>query len=377
MAVRDYGDALTGERRRLGEAQSYLKLDSLRRDHERLQEAMSDPSLWDDAERARKVGAQFKAAEDDINSLDSLERLLDDADTLIELGTEAGDESVEPEIAELLSKAKAGLDELELRSLFTGDYEEGDAIFEIHSGAGGVDAQDWAEMMLRMYTRWAERRGFQVEIDEVTEANEAGISTAILTIRGRYAYGLLSAERGVHRLVRISPFDSQARRQTSFAGVSVTPVIEDATSKVVIDEKDLRVDVFRSSGAGGQHINTTDSAVRITHLPTGFVVSCQIERSQIQNRVRAMDMLAAKLIELARQERENKLLSLTGPQKDAAWGNQIRSYVLAPYQLVKDLRSNYETGSVNDVLDGDLDDFMESWLRWRRAESIQSDAAAS
>jgi peptide chain release factor 2 len=376
MAVRDHVDALVEERRRLGEAQAYLKLDSLRRDHERLQEAMSDPALWDDADRARKVGAQFKAAEDDITTLDSLAGILDDADTLVEMGMEAGDESVEPEIVDLLGKAKAGLDELELRSLFTGDYEEGDAIFEIHSGAGGVDAQDWAEMMLRMYTRWAERRGFQVEIDEVVEANEAGINTAILTIRGRYAYGLLSAERGVHRLVRISPFDSQARRQTSFAGVSVTPVIEDAVSKVNIDEKDLRVDVFRSSGAGGQHINTTDSAVRITHLPTGFVVSCQIERSQIQNRVRAMDMLAAKLIELARQERENKLATLTGPQKDAAWGNQIRSYVLAPYQLVKDLRSNYETGNVSDVLDGDLDDFMEAWLRWRRAESIQADAAS-
>ncbi len=369
MAVREHLDALAHERKRLGEAQAYLKLDALRVEHARLSDAMSDPNLWDDADRARRVGAQFKQVEDDITTLDTLERHLDDAATLIELGVEAGDESVEPEVVDLLAAARAGLDALELRSLFTGEYDEGDAIFEVHSGAGGVDAQDWAEMMLRMYLRWAEQRGLDAELEEVTEGNEAGINSAIMIVRGRYAYGLLSAERGVHRLVRISPFDSQARRQTSFAGVSVTPVIEDATSKVNIDEKDLRVDVYRSSGAGGQHINTTDSAVRITHLPTGIVVACQVERSQIQNRARAMDMLAAKLIERAREEREEKLASITGPQKDAAWGNQIRSYVLAPYQLVKDLRTNHETGNVDAVLDGDLDPFMEAWLRWRRASA--------
>jgi peptide chain release factor 2 len=369
VAVREHLDALAHERKRLGEAQAYLKLDALRVEHARLSDAMSDPNLWDDADRARRVGAQFKQVEDDITTLDTLERHLDDAATLIELGVEAGDESVEPEVVDLLAAARAGLDALELRSLFTGEYDEGDAIFEVHSGAGGVDAQDWAEMMLRMYLRWAEQRGLDAELEEVTEGNEAGINSAIMIVRGRYAYGLLSAERGVHRLVRISPFDSQARRQTSFAGVSVTPVIEDATSKVNIDEKDLRVDVYRSSGAGGQHINTTDSAVRITHLPTGIVVACQVERSQIQNRARAMDMLAAKLIERAREEREEKLASITGPQKDAAWGNQIRSYVLAPYQLVKDLRTNHETGNVDAVLDGDLDPFMEAWLRWRRASA--------
>ncbi len=374
MAVREHLDALAHERRRLAEAQAYLKLDSLRVEHARLSDAMSDPNLWDDAERARKVGAQFKQIEDDITTLDALARNLDDAATLIELGMEAEDESVEPEIVEQLTAARTGLDALELRSLFTGEYDEGDAIFEVHSGAGGVDAQDWAEMMLRMYLRWAEQRGLDAELEEVTEGNEAGINSAIMIVRGRYAYGLLSAERGVHRLVRISPFDSQARRQTSFAGVSVTPVIEDATSKVQIDEKDLRVDVYRSSGAGGQHINTTDSAVRITHLPTGIVVACQVERSQIQNRARAMDMLAAKLIERAREEREEKLASITGPQKDAAWGNQIRSYVLAPYQLVKDLRTNHETGNVDAVLDGDLDGFMEAWLRWRRANAESAES---
>jgi peptide chain release factor 2 len=366
VALRDHVDALALERKRLGEAQVYLKLDAIRVEHERLSDAMSDPNFWDDAERARRVGAQFKAIEDDITTLDALEGNLDDADTLIELGTEADDQSVEPEVEQLLARARAGLDSLELRSLFTGEYDEGDAIFEIHVGQGGVDAADWAEMMLRMYVRWAEQRGLDAEVEEVTEGGEAGISSATLLVKGRYAYGLLSAERGVHRLVRISPFDSQARRQTSFAGVSVTPVIEDATSKVQIEEKDLRVDVYRSSGAGGQHINTTDSAVRITHLPTGIVVSCQVGRSQIQNRAQAMDMLANKLIERAREERDEKLASITGPKKDAAWGNQIRSYVLAPYQLVKDLRTNHETSQVDAVLDGDLDPFMESWLRWRR-----------
>jgi peptide chain release factor 2 len=218
-----------------------------------------------------------------------------------------------------------------------------------------------------MYICWAERRCFTVEIGSVAEGAEAGITTAIMIIKGRYAYGLLSAERGVHRLVRISPFDQQARRQTSFAGVSLTPLIEDATSQVNIEEKDLRIDVFRSSGAGGQHINTTDSAVRITHIPTGIVVGCQTGRSQIQNRAQAMVMLAAKLIERQRQERDQMMADITGPQKEAAWGNQIRSYVLAPYQLVKDLRTEYEVGTPDDVLNGDLDDFMESWLRWRRA----------
>ena len=280
---------------------------------------------------------------------------------------EESDESVEAEIESAVASLDARFKELELRALFTGEYDEGDALLDINSGAGGVDAQDWAEMLLRMYTRWAETRGLSWELDDRIEGNEAGINSASLTIKGRYAYGLLSSERGVHRLVRISPFDAQARRQTSFAGVSLTPMIEDATSQVVIDDKDLKVDVFRSSGAGGQHVNTTDSAVRMTHMPTGIVVSCQIERSQIQNRVRCLDMLANKIIQLQRLQREEKLASITGPTKDAAWGNQIRSYVLAPYQMVKDLRTGEETAKVDAVIDGDLDAFMESWLRWRRA----------
>jgi peptide chain release factor 2 len=365
--LRDHADALVRERERLREAENYLGIDRLKTEFVRLETELARPDLWDDPEMGRKVGAQYATVKDDLEALTGVARHLDDADTLLELGTEMEDESLEPELVEHLDAARAVLEDLEMRSLFTGEYDEGDAIFEIHSGAGGVDAQDWAEMLLRMYVRWGERRGFEVEVESVTEGAEAGITTAILIIKGRYAYGLLSAERGVHRLVRISPFDQQARRQTSFAGVSLTPVIEDATSKVVIDEKDLKVDVFRSSGAGGQHVNTTDSAVRMTHMPTGIVVSCQIERSQIQNRARALDMLAAKLIERQRQEREQMMADITGPQKEAAWGNQIRSYVLAPYQMVKDLRTEHEVGTPDDVLDGDLDGFMESWLRWRRA----------
>ncbi len=368
MSLRDHIDALAAERVRLAEAESYLGLERLKEEHTRLEVELGRPDLWDDAELGRKVGAEYAKVKDDLDTLTELRRQVDDVDTLLEMGAEEEDESLEAEIVATLATMRATLDNLELRSLFTGDYDEGDAIFEIHSGAGGVDAQDWAEMMLRMYTRWAERRGFELEVEDVLAGNEAGINTAVLIIKGRYAYGLLSAERGTHRLVRISPFDSQARRQTSFAGVSVTPVIEDATSKVNIEDKDLRVDVYRSSGAGGQHINTTDSAVRITHMPSGIVVSCQVGRSQIQNRAQAMEMLAAKLIERQREEREAKLANITGPQTEAAWGNQIRNYVLAPYQLVKDLRTDLESGSPQAVLDGELDPFMEAWLRWRRTE---------
>ena len=258
------------------------------------------------------------------------------------------------------------LSRLELQRLFQGDYDESDAIAEFHAGAGGTDAQDWCEMMLRMVSRWAERRGFSVELDEATEGQEAGLLSATAIIKGRFAFGLLSAERGVHRLVRMSPFDSQHRRQTSFASLEVTPFMEELSNDVEIDEKDLRIDTYRASGAGGQHINKTDSAVRLTHLPSGIVVSCQNERSQHQNKARAMQILSAKLAERARAEREAELSAITGDRSDNAWGNQIRSYVMAPYQLVKDLRTNVETGNVDAVLDGDLDDFMEAELRRRR-----------
>jgi peptide chain release factor 2 len=258
---------------------------------------------------------------------------------------------------------------LETQSLFSGPYDENDAIVELHAGAGGTDAQDWTEMLLRMYSRWAERRGFGVEVDEATEGQEAGLLSATFIVKGRFAYGWLGAERGVHRLVRISPFDSQARRQTSFASLDVTPLLSDDAGEVEIDEKDLRVDTYRSSGAGGQHVNKTDSAIRITHIPTNIVVSCQNERSQHQNRARAMQILEAKLAERARAERQAQMDALSGNRGKNEWGSQIRSYVQAPYQLVKDHRTDYETGNVEAVLDGDLDEFMEAELRRQRLDS--------
>jgi peptide chain release factor 2 len=364
--MRDLTDDLSALRKRLSEAEAYLDLGGRRARAAELEEQASRPDLWDDPDAARRVTTELSRVREDVDLLEGLEQRLSDAETLFELACEEGDESVGPELEESVAALGKELDALELRSLFSGEHDERDAVCEIHSGAGGTDAQDWAEMMLRMYLRWAEKRGFPVELDEVSRGQEAGITSATFIVRGRYTYGLLSAEKGVHRLVRISPFDANARRQTSFASFEAVPFIEEDIAEVDIDDKDLRVDTYRSSGAGGQHVNVTDSAVRITHLPTGLVVSCQNERSQHQNKAKALQILGAKLAELAREERRREMEALAGEQRDVAWGSQIRSYVLHPYQLVKDLRTEYETGSVNAVLDGDLDAFMESWLRWRR-----------
>ena len=370
------GDArdLTGElaalRKRLDEAEGYLAGDSLRGRLAELEQAVSRPDLWDDPDEARRVTSEYAAVNDDVTMLDSLAVTLRDAEELHELMVESGDDSVAGDLVTSVDDLTRRLADLELRSLFAGEYDARDAIAELHAGAGGTDAQDWCEVMLRMYLRWAERRGFAFEVDEVTEGQEAGLLSATFIVKGRFAYGLLSAERGVHRLVRMSPFDSQHRRQTSFATVDVIPFLEDAGDEVAIDDKDLRIDTYRSSGAGGQHVNKTDSAVRLTHLPTGIVVSCQNERSQHQNKARAMQILAAKLAELQRAERRAELDSLSGPKVDAAWGNQIRSYVMAPYQMVKDHRTEYETGNVDAVLDGDLDAFIEAELRRRRPAEL-------
>jgi peptide chain release factor 2 len=307
-----------------------------------------------------------------LEEFDQLGSSIEDGEVLVELAREAlsqGDTSLLEELLATVTQTTSAIEKMELQSLLSGPYDEYDAIVDFHAGAGGTDAQDWAEMLLRMYSRWAERRGFDVEVDEVSEGQEAGILSASIIVKGRFAYGWLSAERGVHRLVRISPFDSQARRQTSFASVDVTPFVTEAGSDVDIDEKDLRVDTYRSSGAGGQHVNKTDSAIRITHLPTGIVVSCQNERSQHQNRARAMQILQAKLADRARAEQRAQLDALSGERGDNAWGSQIRSYVQAPYQLVKDHRSEHETGNVDAVLDGTIDEFMEAELRRLRTVS--------
>jgi peptide chain release factor 2 len=366
MALREHSDDLDALKVRLVEAQNYLGLDHLRMEKDRLEAELSDPDIWtNDSNKARQLGGELAAANADLATIETLGSVIDDASTLLEMGVEEDDESLEPELVAAMADANKRLEALELRSLFSGEYDEYDAVCEVHAGQGGVDAQDWANMMLRMYSRWAVGRGFEVELDEVSEGAEAGIMSATFIIKGRYAYGMLAAERGTHRLVRISPFDNQGRRQTSFAALTVTPFMEDIPD-VTVEEKDIRVDTYRATGAGGQHINTTDSAIRITHFPTGIVVTCQNQRSQIQNRDRAMQVLKAKLAEVARDAREAQLANISGPKTEAAWGNQIRSYVLQPYQMVKDLRSDFETAKVDAVLDGDLDDFIEAWLRWRR-----------
>jgi len=365
--MRDFTDELSELRRRVADARSYLRIDTTQERITELEAQAAEPGLWDDPDRARTVTTELARLQDDVTLIDGLEARVSDLETLSEMGREEGTDELEPEITAGLAALREELDRLELRALFAGEHDERDAICDVNSGAGGTDAQDWAEMLMRMYTRWAERRGFAVEVDEVQPGTEAGISSATFTVKGRYAYGLLQSERGVHRLIRISPFDANARRQTAFASFDCVPAL-DETEEPEIDPSDLRIDTYRSSGAGGQHVNVTDSAVRITHLPTGIVVSCQNERSQTQNKARAMQILGARLVERQRQERDAELASLAGDKRDVAFGNQIRTYTLAPYRLVKDERTRHETGNVDAVLEGDVDAFIESWLHWRRRE---------
>jgi peptide chain release factor 2 len=373
-SLRDAQGALEELESRWRAAKEYLKIDQSRVRRQARSVEVADPDLWENQERAREVTTELGRLNNDLELFDGLRRDLDDSVVLVEFSREAlvegeADWALLDELASSVAKLEREVAALETQSLFSGQYDQNDAIVELHAGAGGTDAQDWTEMLLRMYSRWAERRGFGVEFDEVTEGQEAGLLSATFIVKGRFAYGWLSAERGVHRLVRISPFDSQARRQTSFASFEVTPLLNDDAGEVEIDEKDLRIDTYRSSGAGGQHVNKTDSAIRITHLPTNIVVSCQNERSQHQNRARAMQILEAKLAERARVERQAQMDALSGNRGDNAWGSQIRSYVQAPYQLVKDHRTDYETGNVDAVLDGDLDSFMEAELRRQRART--------
>jgi peptide chain release factor 2 len=363
--VTDFSEELADLARRVSDARSYLRVDEARGRMAELEEQVATLDWSNDPDRARKVNSELASVSADVKTVDELDRRLSDLETLHELAREENDSSFDGEIADGAARLRTDLGQLELRALFSGDHDERDAICEVHSGAGGTDAQDWTEMLLRMYSRWAQRKGFEVELDEVSEGQEAGITSATFIIKGRYAYGMLQAERGVHRLIRISPFDANARRQTAFASLDAVPAIEE-TEQPEIDVNDLRIDTYRSSGAGGQHVNVTDSAVRITHLPTGIVVSCQNERSQLQNRAKAMQILAARLAERQREERRKEMEALSGEKHDVAFGNQIRTYTLAPYQLVKDERTRHETGNVAAVLDGDLDEFIEAWLHWRR-----------
>lgn len=361
-----YSEPLIGLGQRLEAAEEYLGLEVTRKEYEELEKALAEPDLWSNPEEAKTKTKRFGQLGADIALLVGIRGDLEEALVANELLDEGADE-FEIEVTAKIEAVERALSLLEIRSLLSGEFDEGDAICEIHAGVGGTDAQDWAQMMLRMYQRFCESKGFEFELDEVTSGGEAGILSATFIVKGRYAYGLFNAEKGVHRLVRISPFDSQHRRQTSFSSLDVTPLLDDEDLPPV-DEKDLRIDTYRSSGAGGQHVNVTDSAVRITHLPTGIVVSCQNERSQLQNKNRAMQILAAKLAEKAREDRKASLDALGGPQVDVGWGNQIRSYTLAPYQLIKDHRSGHEDGNVQAVIDGEIEPFMEATMRWRRAQ---------
>jgi peptide chain release factor 2 len=355
--------------------ESVLDLPKLHARLAELEAQAADPELWNDQENAQKVTSALSHTQGQIRRVEDLRGRLDDAGLLWEMAADS-DEAAEgdtddgdaaetrAEVEAELPKLKKAIDELEVQTLLNGEYDSRQALVTIRSEAGGVDAADFAEMLLRMYTRWAERHNYAVDVLDTSYAEEAGIKSATFQVKAPFAYGTLSVEQGTHRLVRISPFDNQGRRQTSFAGVEVLPVVEQS-DHVDINDDDLRVDVYRSSGPGGQGVNTTDSAVRITHLPTGIVVSCQNERSQIQNRASAMAVLQAKLLERRREEEQAKMNAL----KDGgtSWGNQMRSYVLHPYQMVKDLRTEHEVGNPAAVLDGDIDDFIEAGIRWRRS----------
>jgi peptide chain release factor 2 len=350
----------------LGSVEAVMDLDALRAEIATLEEQAARPNLWDDPESAQQVTSRLSHKQGELRKVSELRQRLDDLGVLYELAEDEGDAGSLAEADAERGWLHKEIASLEVRTLLNGEYDNRDALVTIRSEAGGVDAADWAEMLLRMYLRWAERHGYPSEVYDTSYAEEAGIKSATFRVTAPYAYGTLSVEQGTHRLVRISPFDNQGRRQTSFAGVEVLPFVE-AVDHVDIPEKDIRIDVFRSSGPGGQSVNTTDSAVRITHLPTGIVVSCQNEKSQIQNRAAAMRVLQAKLLELKRQQERAEMDALKG-DGGSSWGNQMRSYVLHPYQMVKDLRTEYEVGNPSGVLDGDIDGFLEAGIRWRRSQ---------
>ena len=343
-----------------------LDVDGLRAKIEKLEHEAADPNLWNDQSHAQRVTSELSHAQGELRRVEGLRSRLDDLPVLYEMAAEEEGAGAADALAEAdaeLKSLQTDIEAMEVRTLLSGEYDEREALVTIRSGAGGVDAADWAEMLMRMYIRWAEQHNFGVEVFDTSYAEEAGIKSATFAVHAPFAYGNLSVEQGTHRLVRISPFDNQNRRQTSFAEVEVLPVVE-TTDHIDIPETDIRVDVYRSSGPGGQSVNTTDSAVRLTHIPTGIVVTCQNEKSQLQNKVSAMRVLQAKLLERKRLEERAEMDALKG-DGGSSWGNQMRSYVLHPYQMVKDLRTEYEVGNPAAVLDGDIDGFLEAGIRWR------------
>lgn len=363
MAAREYQLEINAVDATLVSIEKVLDLPKLRKLADQLEIDAGVPNLWDDPEAAQKITSRLSRVQSEITKLSGLRNRVEDLPILFELA--AGEPSGVVDAEKELDAVKKVVGELEVQTLLNGEYDERDALITIRSEAGGVEAADWAEMIMRMYLRYCERHNLKVDVLETSYAEEAGIKSTTFKVSAPYAYGTLSVEQGTHRLVRISPFDSQSRRHTSFAGVEVVPVVEQS-DHIEIDEREIRVDVYRSSGPGGQGVNTTDSAVRLTHIPTGLVVSCQNERSQIQNKATAMAVLQSRLLERRRQDEQAKINALKG-ENSGSWGNQMRSYVLAPYQMVKDLRTNYETGNTSAVLNGEIDDFIEAGIRWRRS----------
>ncbi len=345
---------------RLAHLYEFLKIEKYKQEMADLESIMARPDFWDDKDKAQETVQKLSSCKNIIEPYNGLVTEVEDFHTIAELAAE--DESFLAEADGAWKSLSEHLDKIELVSFLSGRFDRNNCFFFIHAGAGGTESCDWASILMRMYRRWFERKGFKDEIVDIQPGEEAGIKSVTLRVEGEFAYGYLKAERGIHRLVRISPFDSNARRHTSFASADAFPELGDDIA-IEIDEKDLKVDTYRSSGAGGQYVNRTDSAVRITHLPTGIVVACQMERSQHKNRAMAMKMLQARLYERAEEQRKKEASAISGEKSDIAWGNQIRSYVLQPYQLIKDLRTDYETGNVNAVLDGDLDAFVEAYLR--------------
>jgi peptide chain release factor 2 len=360
----DFPEELKSLDATLRNIEAVLDLDTLRRDRAELEEQASAPDLWDDQARAQDVNSRLSYVSSEISRLESLRSRLDDAALMLEMAQSESDAGVVAEVGTELVALRKAIEEMEVRTLLSGEYDSREAVVAIRAGAGGVDAADFAEMLLRMYLRWAERHGYPTEVYDTSYAEEAGLKSATFAVKVPYAFGTLSVESGTHRLVRISPFDNQGRRQTSFAGVEVMPVVEQ-TDHIDIPENEIRVDVYRSSGPGGQSVNTTDSAVRLTHVPTGIVVTCQNEKSQLQNKASAMRVLQARLLERKRQEEQAKMEGLK-QDTTGSWGDQMRNYVLHPYQMVKDLRTEHETGNPAAVFDGEIDQFIEAGVRWRK-----------
>ncbi|MHA7278870.1 peptide chain release factor 2 [Arthrobacter sp. MDT2-2] len=363
MATTDFPAEIRALRAKYQSIEQVSDVEGIRKDIEELSEEAGAPDLWDDPAAAQKVTSKLSYRQSALERLETLESRIDDLEVLVELAQDEGDEDSLAEAEKELVSLSRSLDDLEIVTLLAGEWDEREAVVTIRSGAGGVDAADFAEMLLRMYLRWAERHGYPTQVLDTSYAEEAGLKSATFEVKAPYAFGTLSVEAGTHRLVRISPFDNQGRRQTSFAAVEVIPLIEQ-TDVIEVPDNEIRVDVFRSSGPGGQSVNTTDSAVRLTHLPTGLVVSMQNEKSQIQNRAAAMRVLQSRLLLLKKEQEDAEKKAFAGDVK-ASWGDQMRSYVLNPYQMVKDLRTNHEVGNTSAVFDGEIDDFIDAGIRWR------------